>query len=75
MLTPVYNPAIRAELKRIVEWGMMDNQKGRIVDGTGHNQFYTDAEHPEPFRSQEKLYEYYAGQIAEKSDSKNIEKT
>ena len=75
VLTPVYNPAIRAELKRIVEWGMMDNQKGRIVDGTGHNQFYTDAEHPEPFRSQEKLYEYYAGQIAEKSDSKNIEKT
>lgn len=75
VLTPVYNPAIRAELKRIVEWGMMDNQKGRIVDGTGHNQFYTDAGHPEPFRSQEKLYEYYAGQIAEKSDSKNIEKT
>lgn len=74
VLTPVYNPGIRAELKRIVEWGMMDNQKGRIVDGTGHNLFFKDPEHPEPFRSQEQLYTYYAGQIREKAESKNQEK-
>ena len=73
VLTPVYNPAIRAELKRIVEWGMMDNQKGRIVDGTGRNLFYTDPERSEPFRSQEKLYAYYAEQIAEKSKSQKEE--
>ena len=73
VLTPVYNPAIRAELKRIVEWGMMDNQKGRIVDGTGRNLFYTAPERSEPFRSQEKLYAYYAEQIAEKSKSQKEE--
>lgn len=73
VLTPVYNPAIRAELKRIVEWGMADNQKGRIVDGTGRNLFYTDPERSEPFRSQEKLYAYYAEQIAEKSKSQKEE--
>ena len=74
VLAPVYNPAIRVELKRIVEWGMQDNQKGRIVDGKGRNAFYADPEHPEPFRSQERLYAYYTGQIAEKDKPENIER-
>ena len=58
VMAPVYNPAVRAELKRIVEWGMMDNRKGRIVDGTGHNMFYEGTEGAEAFRSQERLYDY-----------------
>ena len=65
VMTPVYNTFIQEELKRIVEWGMKDNQKGRIVDGTGENRFYADPEHPEPFRSQEELYRYYEKQVAE----------
>ena len=65
VMTPVYNTFIQEELKRIVEWGMKDNQKGRIADGTGENRFYADPEHPEPFRSQEELYRYYEKQVAE----------
>lgn len=65
VMTPVYNTFIQEELKRIVEWGMKDNQKGRIVDGTGENRFYADPEHPAPFRSQEELYRYYEEQVAE----------
>ena len=65
VMTPVYHVAIRRELKRIVEWGMKDNQKGRIVDGTGENRFYTGDENAVPFRSQEELYRYYEEQVAE----------
>ena len=65
VMTPVYHVAIRRELKRIVEWGMKDNQKGRIVDGTGENRFYTGDENAVPFRSQEELYRYYEKQVAE----------
>ena len=73
VMAPVYNPAVRAELKRIVEWGMMDNRKGRIVDGTGHNMFYEGTEGAEAFRSQERLYDYYAKQVAEKQNDKSNE--
>ena len=73
VMTPVYNTFIQEELKRIVEWGMKDNQKGRIVDGTGENRFYADPEHPEPFRSQEELYRYYEKQVAEMRAALNKE--
>ena len=66
VLTPVYNPAIQNELKRIVEWGMEDNRKGRIVDGLGHNEYY-DAENPMPLRSQERLYNYYREKCSQDS--------
>ncbi len=65
VMTPVYNTFIQEELKRIVEWGLKDNQKGRIVDGTGENRFFADPENPAPFRSQERLYRYYENQVAE----------
>ena len=63
VLTPVYNTKIQQELKNIVEWGMADNRKGRIVDGKGLNTlFQSDDAAATPFRSQEKLYEHYAEQ-------------
>jgi polyphosphate kinase len=56
VLAPVFDEKIQLELKRIVEYGLKDNIKGRIVDGSGDNRI----EHGEPaFRSQEELYEYY----------------
>ena len=61
VLTPVYNSKIQQELRNIVEWGMSDNRKGRIVDGKGLNKIYeSDNADAVPFRSQEKLYEHYA---------------
>lgn len=63
VMTPVYNPVVREELKRIVEWGLQDNCKGRVVDGTGTNPIFNDPESPAPFRSQERLYEHYKNQI------------
>lgn len=60
VITPIYDPDIKAEMKRIVEYGLRDNMQGRIVDGRGENHFRFK-EGDTPFRSQEELYkEYYA---------------
>lgn len=58
VVTPVYNPEIKADLKQVVEFGLNDTLQGRIVDGTGENQF-PDEEEQGVFRSQEALYNYY----------------
>lgn len=58
VITPVYDPVIKGEMKRIVEYGLLDNVQGRIVDGTGENHFW-EASGESDFRSQEALYKYY----------------
>ena len=63
VVTPVFDPAIKGEMKRIVEYGLNDTLQGRIVDGKGENQFQDIGENP-PFRSQEALYDYYLAENA-----------
>ncbi len=58
VVTPIYDPDIKAEMKRIVEYGLRDNMQGRIVDGRGENHFRFK-EGDTPFRSQEELYKEY----------------
>lgn len=58
VITPVYDPEIKADLKQVVEYGLKDTLQGRVVDGTGENRSWT-TEDNEPFRSQEELYKYY----------------
>lgn len=58
VIAPVYDPEIKADLKRVVEYGLKDTLQGRVVDGTGENRPWT-TEDNEPFRSQEELYNYY----------------
>ena len=59
VITPVYDPAIKGEMKRIVEYGLKDTLQGRIVDGAGDNLFWSEETEEAPFRSQEALYNYY----------------
>ena len=56
---PVHDRTIRAELRRVVEYGLKDNMAARVIDGTDSNRMYQDGE--PPFRSQKELYEYYTG--------------
>ena len=56
--TPVYDKEIQKDLKRIVEYGLRDTAKGRIVDGSGENRPWQTKEHT-LFRSQEELYKSY----------------
>lgn len=58
VVTPVYDPAIKQEMIRIVEYGLRDSVQGRIVDGTGENRQWTCAD-PLPCGSQEALYGHY----------------
>lgn len=59
VITPVYDPEVKEEMKRIVDFGLRDTLQARIVDGEGKNLFKQPDEGGQPFRSQEALYEYY----------------
>jgi len=56
--TPVYDPNFQKQLKTVIEFGLKDNVKGRIVDGSGNNRLNNEANEP-PFRSQEEIYKFY----------------
>ena len=78
--TPVYDPDLQKQLKTVIEFGLKDNVKARIVDGSGKNTI-NDLNKEMPFRSQEELYklykkEYETGFVeTEKSDiTNNIQK-
>lgn len=58
VIAPVYDPEIKADLKRVVEYGLKDTLQGRVVDGTGENSPWI-SEDKTAFRSQEELYKYY----------------
>lgn len=54
VVTPVYDPDIKEECCRIVEWGLKDSMQGRLVSGEDHVEDSLTS-----FRSQAALYEYY----------------
>ncbi len=58
VVTPVYDPQIKADLRKVIEYGLRDTCQGRIVDGKGNNHSWTTEENV-PFRSQEELYYSY----------------
>lgn len=60
VVTPVYDPAIKEDLKRVVQFGLDDTKQGRIVDGYGTDESNTLAD-GSMFRSQEELYKLYFG--------------
>lgn len=55
----IFDPEIKADLKRAVEYGLRDNVKARIVDGSGDNRIRYNPEETAPFESQKRLMEYY----------------
>jgi len=56
--TPIYDPDIKKQLKNIIVFGLKDNVKARVVDGSGRNWIH-ETEDTTPFRSQQELYHYY----------------
>lgn len=63
VVTPVYDAKIKEDLEKVIDYGLRDTMKGRIVDGTGENRPWT-TEDGEAFRSQEQLYLHYREQLA-----------
>ncbi len=64
VVTPVYDPAIKADLWRAVDYSFRDNCQGNTVDGTGENLPWP-GQSSEPFRSQEELYKCYEKEAAD----------
>ena len=58
VVTPVYDPDIKADLRTVVDFGLRDTCQGRIVDGRGENLPWA-TEDGARFRSQEELYRHY----------------
>ena len=55
VVTPIYSPAIKRDLERVIDFALRDTMQGRIVDGTGRNLPW-QTEDSVPFRSQEEIY-------------------
>lgn len=60
VVAPVYDPQIKADLRKVIEFGLRDNCQGSIVDGSGENRPWIAGDDA-PFRSQEELYKSYKG--------------
>ena len=61
VVTPVYDPDMKADLMRTVDYGLRDNVNASVVDGTGRNELRVIPGEKLPFRSQEELYNAYSG--------------
>lgn len=59
VITPVYDEAIKEELRLIVDYGLKDTIKGHIVDGFTNDDNIVLENGVIPFRSQEELYKHY----------------
>ena len=58
-VTPVYDPRLKDDLRRTVEFGLRDNVQARVVDGSGENRIRQVEGETLPFRSQFELYKAY----------------
>lgn len=58
VVAPVYDPAIKADLRKVVDYGLRDNLQGTVVDGSGEHRSWT-TDDGTSFRSQEELYKSY----------------
>ena len=68
--TPVYDPEFRKQLKTTIEYGLKDNVKGRLVDGSGNNEL-NPGSNEDLFRSQEEIYNLYKTNYLNNSPEKN----
>lgn len=55
---PIYDPDIKAEIRRIIDTTLADNQKARIIDANLSNEYKREP-HNKPIRSQIELYSHY----------------
>ena len=64
VVTPIDDPALKRELRRVMDMQWRDNQRSRIIAAKGRN-VYRTGEKDHTYRAQYDIYEYFAGQYAE----------
>ena len=72
VLAPVYDEDIKRDLMYVVDTGLADNVKARIVDGTGRNLYVARKAGDPVVRSQEVLYRHYSGLGKESENVKKV---
>lgn len=70
VIAPVYDLAIKEDLKQVVRFGLSDTQQARIVEGRGDDRLEERVDIP-AFRSQEALYKYYSATEAQLQKQNN----
>jgi len=55
---PIFDARLKDELKTVILYGLMDNQKARVIDENQSNKYKANDNRP-PFRSQIELHKYY----------------
>jgi polyphosphate kinase len=70
---PIHDPDIQQQLKKIIEYGLKDNMKARIVDGSGKNELNMQDQVNPPFHSQQELYQFYKNSCQSVSPITEIE--
>lgn len=70
VFVPVYDSDFQKQLKMVIEYGLKDNVKARIVDGTGKN-ILNSTDEKKPFKSQEELYTFYKNNYRKKVSEKD----
>ena len=68
VVTPVYDPQVKQEMKLVVDYGLRDTLQGRAVDGSGDNSPWC-CDDPLPTGSQEALYDHYTDLERKESDN------
>lgn len=59
VVTPVYDEEIKKDLINVIDSGLKDNVKARIVDGSGRNLYSQPKGEDKPYQSQFELYTHY----------------
>lgn len=67
---PIYDKDLQHQLMKVIEYGLKDNLKARIVDGSGKNEIKPMSDEP-AFISQQELYASYKRSYEKAQQDKN----
>lgn len=70
--TPIYDDELKQQLKKVIEVGLKDNVKARIVDGSGKNELQNAIE-GKTLSSQQELYKSYKESYESEVNADNVE--
>ncbi len=68
VMTPIYDEDIKKELEMIIDAGLRDNVKARVIDEEGNNKIHNTGSDT-PYRSQIRLYDYYVSKAKKEAAS------
>ena len=72
VVTPIEDPLVRLELRRIMDMQWRDNQKARIISSEHLNEYRQLGKDEDEFRAQTDIYEYYRRRFEARRNSEEL---